>query len=152
MKVDVRTIEHGSPEYSQEVSLRSNVLAEPLGLQFSPEDLAQESNDFHLGAFLDGKLIGCLILVRKNAEVLKMRQVAVAFEAQRLGVGKQMVAYAEAFAVQQGFSEIIMDARESALPFYQNLGYRPYGELFEQVTIPHIKMKKTLKARDAVHG
>ena len=43
----------------------------------------------------------------------------------------------------QGGSEIALHARESAVPFYLALGYGLVGEPFEEVGIPHRKMRLT---------
>jgi predicted GNAT family N-acyltransferase len=37
-----------------------------------------------------------------------------------------------------------MHARQSAVGFYQKLGYQIRGEEFEEVTIPHYEMQKQL--------
>jgi predicted GNAT family N-acyltransferase len=73
-----------------------------------------------------------------------MRQVAVDFEYQNLGVGKKMVQFAEAFALQKGFESMVLHARETAVPFYLSAGYTILGEPFTEVGIPHKKMIKTL--------
>jgi predicted GNAT family N-acyltransferase len=43
------------------------------------------------------------------------------------------------------YTTIILNARETAVKFYISLGYEIYGEPFVEVTLPHRKMKKTLK-------
>jgi hypothetical protein len=42
MNFSFRTIQHGSPEYKQTVTLRDKVLRQPLGLQFNLEQLQAE--------------------------------------------------------------------------------------------------------------
>jgi predicted GNAT family N-acyltransferase len=37
-----------------------------------------------------------------------------------------------------------MHARKSAVGFYEKLGYEIEGDEFEEVTIPHYEMQKTL--------
>ena len=143
MKIELRKIKFGSGEYKLEVELRSKILREPLGLRFSKEELSKESADVHLGAFVDGHLVGCLLLspLREN---IKMRQVAVDSKMQKTGIGKTLVLFSESVAQEMGFCEIVLHAREAVVPFYQRLGYEVDGKPFEEVTIPHRKMKKTL--------
>jgi predicted GNAT family N-acyltransferase len=76
---------------------------------------------------------------------LKMRQVAVAERAQRRGVGRVMVERSEEFARDHGFDEIVLNARETAVPFYLALGYDRIGDRFEEVGIPHWKMRKVVR-------
>ena len=74
-----------------------------------------------------------------------MRQVAVASTWQGKGIGSMLVAESEKTASRLGFSLITLHARESAVPFYERLGYGRVGERFEEVTIPHFKMEKMLR-------
>ena len=118
----------------------------PLGLDFTPEQLAAEYADIHLAAFADvGRLIGYLCLTPLNKEEVKMRQVAVAPEWQGKGVGKKLVAASEEMAKHLNFKKMTLHARETAVPFYLRLGYQTVGEQFEEVTIPHFKMEKKLE-------
>lgn len=134
-----------TPEYDAAVALRDEVLRRPLGLQFSPEQLAEEYRHFHLAAFsADGLLIGYLNLTPLDAGLVQMRQVAVRPELQRAGIGQALVAASEELARREGFNEIMLHARDTAVPFYEKLGYRPEGEPFEEVSIPHREMRKII--------
>ncbi|MBP6793964.1 MAG: GNAT family N-acetyltransferase [Saprospiraceae bacterium] len=136
-------IEFGTPEYDEAVKLRYNVLREPLGLDFSAEDLAQEFNHFHLGAYHDqGHLIGYLLLSPKGEKVIQMRQVAVEPQHQHKGIGRGLVIFSEEFIKRHGFSEMVLHARDSAVPFYEKLNYKKAGVPFEEVGIKHYKMVK----------
>jgi predicted GNAT family N-acyltransferase len=53
-----------------------------------------------------------------------------------------MVERSEAIAREHGFTDMILHARESAVPFYERLGYERVGERFEEVSIPHWRMRK----------
>lgn len=145
MKIDVKEIKHGTSEYEQEIALREKILRKPLGLSFSKEELAREIKDIHLGAYRGEHLLGCLVLTVINEFKIKMRQVAVDESQQGLGIGQLLVQTSEARAQILGFSEIELNARATAVPFYLHLGYEAFGEPFIEVTVPHQKMKKQLK-------
>lgn len=139
-------IEFATPEYDEAVRLRYEVLRRPLGLDFTPEQLAAEYGDVHLAGFDGmGRLVGYLCLTPLNNGEVKMRQVAVAPEWQGKGVGKKLVATSEELAKHLNFKKMTMHAREAAVPFYLRLGYQTVGEQFEEVTIPHFKMEKKLE-------
>lgn len=144
MSFALKWVPHGSPEYMQAVALRLHVLREPLGLNFSPEELAREADHFHLTAYLAESLVGCLVLVPLEAGEIKMRQVAVAPDWQGGRVGSEMVKEAERFARERGFKLMTLHARQNVVPFYSRLGYTTEGDVFEEVTIPHQKMLKRL--------
>jgi predicted GNAT family N-acyltransferase len=137
-------IEHGSPEYAAAVALRNEVLRKPLGLSLSDAQLQAESDDHHLAGLLDGRLVACLVLTPVSVSVIRMRQVAVAPDCRGRGIGKALVLFAERYAADHGFSEMTAHARESALPFYEKLGYTRVGETFAEVGIPHVGIRKSL--------
>ena len=131
-----------SDEYDDALELRYKVLREPLGLQFSIEDLEKDHTDWLYGAFLDGKIIATLNL--RMGDHVKMRQVAVDPEWQGKGIGSQLVRYTEDDLRSQGVEEISLNARVSAISFYRALGYHSIGAEFIEVGIPHLLMKKSL--------
>lgn len=134
-----------TPEYDETVALRYKILRKPLGLEFSAAQLSEEYSDFHLAAYTpDWLLRGCLILTPKADNVLKMRQVVVDDTVQKTGVGRQLVEASEAFGRARGFESIELNARITAVPFYQKLNYSIVGEQFEEVGIVHFKMTKSL--------
>lgn len=138
-------IEFGTPEYDEAVSIRYEILRKPLGLQFSVAQLEKEWVDFHFACYADdATMIGCLILAKLDDKVLKMRQVAVKEKLQGAGVGKALVEASEVFSASAGFEAIELNARMTAVPFYEKLGYEKIGNTFTEVGIEHQKMVKKL--------
>ncbi len=143
--IQVIKIEFGTPEYDEAVHLRYEVLRKPLGLVFTPEQLAAEYSDHHLAAFAaGGALVGYLNLTPVDEQAVKMRQVAVAPDLQGQGIGKALVEASEDLARRLGFNCMVLHARETAVSFYLRAGYTVIGDRFEEVTIPHFKMEKEL--------
>jgi GNAT superfamily N-acetyltransferase len=139
-----KEIEFGSKEHRDSIRLRSTVLREPLGLQFSNEELDAEYNQIHLGAFTESGLSGILLLKPLGGSEVKMRQVAVRPDQSRQGIGKMLVKFSEQVAQQKGFNLMTLHARETAVPFYLKMGYQTIGNVFAEVGIPHFKMEKVL--------
>ena len=75
---------------------------------------------------------------------IQMTQVAADENVQGRGVGRSMVKYSEDFATRFGFQEMVIHARENAVPFYEMLSYSKIGDYFTEVTIPHRGMVKAL--------
>jgi len=140
----ITLIRVGSAEYQEELALRNEILRVPIGLDMFSEDLSGEDSDFHIGAFLDGKLVGCLVLTLVSNEKIKMRQVAVKEAYQGLGIGKKLVAFCEVFASKKGYNQIVLAARKTAVGFYEKLGYRVVGDEFLEVGMAHFKMTKDI--------
>ncbi|MCB1095295.1 MAG: GNAT family N-acetyltransferase [Verrucomicrobiae bacterium] len=145
-RMELREIEHSGVDYKAAVQLRDRLLRVPLGLTFAITDLAAEKADIHLAGFdTQGNLIACLVLSKTQAATtLRMRQVAVDSDAQRRGLGSQLVAYAESLAAARGYKLMTLHARQEVKNFYIQLGYTETGEPFNEVGIPHIAMQKNL--------
>ena len=143
-QIELRTILHNSPEYQDEVALRASILRRPLGLSLDADQLTAEADSHHIGCYCGEKLVGCLVLKPINDAQIQMRQVAVDEDMQGKGIGRMMMKHSEEFATKLGFQEMLLHARESAVPFYEGLGYTKIGDQFTEVTIPHWTMTKTL--------
>jgi predicted GNAT family N-acyltransferase len=137
-------VAHGSTEYWATVDLRDAVLRKPLGLQFSAEELDAENRSHHVACYRGNKLVGCLVLCPQGDDDVRMRQVAVVLELQGQGIGTALVEFAEALARKTGYRRMILHARDTAVAFYENLGYARVGDQFEEVSIPHWTMEKWL--------
>jgi predicted GNAT family N-acyltransferase len=136
-------IDFATPEYDETVRLRYKILREPLGLDYSAEELAKEYSDIHLAVYNDAWILrGCLVLTPKANKVMKMRQVAVDDTAQRAGVGRAMVEKSEQIAKERGCELMELNARDTAVPFYEKLNYQMEGEVFLEVGIRHFRMVK----------
>lgn len=127
------------------MALRREVLRKPLGLNYTPEELAAENADTLLAAFVDGHVVACLLLTPVDSHTAKMRQVAVAPERQGQGLGRRLVEFSEEWLRGRGFRHITLSARDTAIPFYLALGYACEGELFTRIGIPHRQMAKRLE-------
>lgn len=137
-------VEHGSKRYDQCIALRLEVLRKPLGLEFSDEQLVAEQADIHLALVDSEQVIATLVLTPLHKATVKMRQVAVVDSMQGRGLGRKLVAFSEQVALARGLTEMTLNARMTAVPFYLALGYESVGDEFIEVSIPHLRMRKTL--------
>ncbi|MCB5190838.1 GNAT family N-acetyltransferase [Methylobacillus arboreus] len=137
-------IRHASDLYDKSLRLREQVLRMPLGLTLSAADLADEAQQWHFGLVEQGDLLAFLVVKPAQKPLAKLRQMAVAPAMQGRGLGRVLVNATEQFLRQRGFDEVMLDARETAIGFYQALGYCVDGDVFQQVGIPHRCMRKSL--------
>ena len=140
----LKIIDHGSKEYQQMVKLRDDILRRPLGITFDPNELEEEKNNLMIGAFEDGNILGCAMLVEENPEIVKLRQMAVLNALQGKGIGRALMQFAENLARDHGYRIITMHARKNAVGFYEKMGYKVKGPEFTEVSIPHYEMEKQL--------
>jgi len=140
----LKIIDHGTKEYQQMVKLREDILRKPLGLIFSLEELEKEKNNLLIGAFEDGNILGCCMLVQEQPGTVKLRQMAVLNALQGKGIGRALMQFAENLARDHGYRVLTMHARKNAIGFYEKMGYKVRGEEFLEVSIPHFEMEKAL--------
>ncbi|RYG35030.1 GNAT family N-acetyltransferase [bacterium] len=112
------------------------LLAQFLGLDFGAEELSEESDQRHFALYDEDRLVAVCAVVPKETE-WKVRQVAVEPAAQGKGYGAALMR-----ALEPSAESLVLHARDTAVPFYLRLGYEIEGEPFEEVGIPHRRMRK----------
>lgn len=140
----LKQIDHGSTDYDQMIQLRHQILREPLGLNFSKEELEREKNNIHIASFDDDEMLGCCMLTPVDSTTLQLRQMAVPDKLQGKGIGASIMSFAENLARDKGYKRMIMHARDTAIGFYEKFGYKVKGDMFYEVNLPHHIMEKTL--------
>ncbi len=133
-----------TPDYAKALQLRTDVLRTPLGLKFTVEELAKDVADTHLGLFINDEIIACLTLTACENNRMKMRQVAVNPVFQGKGFGKKLAEASERYAIENGREVMFCNARKTAVPFYESMGYKIVSKEFTEVGIPHFVMEKQL--------
>ena len=144
--IEIREVFYASWDHEEELILRNAVLRKPLGLNLYEQDLTLEKDYFRIAAFLkkDNSIAGSLLLVPIDDRIIQMKQMAVKESLQTMGIGREIISFAETFIEDRGYNEIILNARKNALDFYLKMGYQVRGEEFVEVGIPHFKMVKKI--------
>jgi ribosomal protein S18 acetylase RimI-like enzyme len=143
--VTFQEIVHGTREYGLECRLREEVLRKPLGLRLRDEDVADDQNQLHFGLFEpEIGLLACVVAVKLSPTKARIRQMAVSPAHQREGLGRRLMRELEKDLRARGFSEFVMNARTSAVGFYEKLGYAVVGDEFVDLTVAHVEMTKAV--------
>ena len=132
-------------EWKAYYALRFNVLREPWNQPLGSEVLADEDQAIHAIAAEGEEVLGVARMHESSPNQGQVRCVAIATAAQGKGIGKAIMAYLEDQAKTKGWTEIVLEARENAVPFYRAIGYSIVAEsylLFGE--IQHYRMKKAL--------
>jgi predicted GNAT family N-acyltransferase len=119
-------------------------LRRPLGLTVTEEELADDAMRQHFCAISYGLVVGTVSLRPLDEATLLLKQMAVAEDRRREGIGTRLLAHAEGWAHGAGFLLMVLNARMGAEGFYARFGYQAHGEPFDENTIPHIGMTKSL--------
>jgi len=134
----ILSIDIQHPLYQKERELRNEVLLRPIGIP----DYGWEMNDeksWHFVAIENSTLIGCVLLapLDNKGDRAQLLQMAVHHSMQGKGIGKILVASLLDFARSQNIKEIEIHSRAEVTSFYQQLGFQPFGDPFEEVGIQH---------------
>lgn len=138
---------YGSDLYRRALDLREAILRKPLGFVVTAEELADDRLRQHFVASSHGAVVGSVSLRPLDGETIQLRQMAVVEERRREKIGAQLLAHAEDWARGHGYRLIVLNARLGAGGFYERYGYLAEGEPFDENTVPHLRMTKSLAGR-----
>ena len=144
MKIDVRE-PASDRDFELYYDLRWRVLRERwTQVRESGRD-EHEHDAYHLTAWDGTKLVGTGRLHFNSDEEAQVRCMAVEESHARQGIGSKILKALEDRARARGAKRVVLNARESALPFYRKHRYElvdQSGTLFDSIV--HWRMKKNL--------
>jgi GNAT superfamily N-acetyltransferase len=135
--------------------LRHSVLRPNQKLEDCMYDTDHETGAFHVGAFFQGKLISIASFCLENnpdfsiESQYRLRAMATLEEFRKLGAGKAVVHFAEHLIKEKGAAFLWCKGRTTVQEYYQRLGFKPHGEVFDYPPIgPHIVMYRTISSQN----
>ncbi len=147
LNITFKSFTHDSPLYKESLVLRNRILIEAVGRHEDCRDFDFPEKDIYISAFDGDLLIGTAIITSLDDKSVQMRQMAVHDAYQGQGVGKAIANEFERVVLQNGYSKVILHARESAVPFYKALGYELVGDKFYEIEIAHVEMTKNVRRK-----
>ena len=78
----------------------------------------------------------------------KIGRVAVLDGCRGQGVGQAIMHCLVNHATESGLRAVYLHAQAAAADFYRRLGFRAEGPVFEEVGIPHVRMRLEIEQRD----
>ena len=132
-------------EWIEYYDLRYRVLREPWNQPIGSERNEGDASEQHFALYSDLNLIAVGRLDQCEEKKRQIRFMAVEKNEQGLGYGKFLMLEMEKYCSNHKVNEIILHARESAIPFYEKLSYQlhePSYKLFGE--IQHYLMSKKL--------
>ncbi len=106
----------------------------------------------HFGIFEDDNIVGVISIYKNNHSYFddmnsyQIRGMAVLESFQKQGLGEKLIKHCENYITSQGSTLIWFNARESAVGFYEKLGYKINADAFEiQDVGTHYVMFKKLR-------
>jgi len=151
--VEIRSPESES-EFVAYYELRWRVLRKPWGQPSGSERDELDAAATHVAGYDEAKRLVCVgRLHAVETGVGQVRYMAVEEPMRGRGLGQAVLDELERLAKRQGMTAIRLDARESAVGFYQRNGYATEGEghtLFGDVH--HSKMRKQFAVSNPEEG
>jgi len=133
-------------EFEQYYQLRWQVLRQPWGQALGSERDSLEQESFHRMIIDENNNVHAVGRLEKTSQFSgQIRFMAVSPDAQGQGLGRRIIEALEQQAKRLGITELTLNARENALPFYHKLDYTSKGFshlLFDE--IKHFTMSKEL--------
>jgi ribosomal protein S18 acetylase RimI-like enzyme len=132
-------------EWDSYYDLRYIILRAPWNQARGSERNEGDETAKHLAFFDNESIIGVGRLDLMPNNIGQIRFMAVSNHLQGKGVGKNLMLHMESMAKEENCNEIILHAREIALPFYEKLDYTVVEKshlLFNE--IQHYLMRKKI--------
>ncbi len=100
---------------------------------------AEDTHALHIIAEESGVAIGCarVIFSERDAHIGRL---AVKKAYRGTGVGSKICRFITDYCLGQGYTHIWLNSQLHAVGFYEKLGFREQGEIFEEAGIEHIRM------------
>jgi predicted GNAT family N-acyltransferase len=127
------------------LGLRRQVFIDEQGVPEEEEVDGLDPLCAHFLAEHGGRPVGTARLWETPDGRAKAQRVAVLRDWRGQGVGAALMAALEAEARARGHAAVVLGAQLEAVPFYERLGYAPYGEVFLDAGIAHRMMRRGLR-------
>ena len=132
-------------EFKQYYNLRWRLLRKAWK---QPEGSEQDKDDdacYHVMVVVNDKIVGIARLEFPDNTTSQLRYMAVDDAFQGKGVGRKIIEHMEQHSKDNNAHEIILNARENAVGFYENCGYKVTEKTYLLFnSIQHYKMVKFL--------
>jgi predicted GNAT family N-acyltransferase len=131
-------------DWPEVAALRTRVFVDEQGV---PPEIEQDDADAAAVHAVSrdeaGRVVATGRLVERDGRAVIGRMAADP-AARGRGHGSAVLAELERQARLRGFAEVELHAQLTARGFYERAGYRPVGEVYEEVGIGHLTMRRRL--------
>ena len=108
-----------------------------------PEELELDADDLqaiHVLAKIDGLSVGTARLVAISKDQAQIGRMAVLDQYRGQGIGRQILEKLIQFAQEKGFTGLFLHSQVNAIPFYEKMGFKADGDIYDEAGIPHRNM------------
>ena len=131
-------------EFDKYFDLRWRILRKNFGQPKGSEKDDTEGSALHLILKEMNQVIACCRIHFNSPIQAQLRYMAVEEKNQHSGAGSRLLKGAEEIAKAKGATEMILEARDTALQFYLKNGYETEKKSHKNFGVQHYTMKKYL--------
>jgi predicted GNAT family N-acyltransferase len=136
-------------ELSRCLAVRRLVFTEEQGIPEAIDADGEDPHNTHWLALSGRRAVGTARMHLVDDRTAKAQRVAVLAESRRSGAGRALMRALEQHAQWLGAHEVVLDAQLSSRQFYDDLGYVAVGEEFIEAGLPHVRMRRSVRATGA---
>jgi len=124
-------------------SVRSDVFIDGQGI---PHDVERDGLDDDCIHFLGriGRTPIAAARLLPHGDTAKIQRVAVRAHYQKTGAGRKIMEAMIEYARADGFTQVVLGSQVAVVGFYGKLGFVPFGDQYEDASIPHQNMRLAL--------
>jgi predicted GNAT family N-acyltransferase len=134
-----------SKAITEALPIRTLVFVQEQGV---PEELELDEFDsdaHHALAYIGPLCVGTARLIGLGGKKGQIGRMAVLGGYRRNGIGSALLKALLELGGSQGIQEFELHAQVTAISFYKNLGFSPFGVVYDEAGIPHRNMILILK-------
>ena len=125
-------------------AIRVRVFVDEQGVPVEEELDADDERATHALASIGGQAVGTGRVVYTDAGEARIGRMAVESAWRRRGIGGRILGRLEEAAREHGSPEAVLHAQTYVQSFYSTHGYSEEGDVFLEVEIEHVQMRKRL--------
>lgn len=145
LKIEAKwTTDLESKVYTDALHIRHAVFIIEQGVSLEEEIDDLENQTEHLVVYENGQPVAAARMLAIDPQTYKAQRVSVLKDARGQGYGAELMQQMELRAKELGGQKITLGAQNTAIPFYEKLGYEVEGDEFLDAGIPHHTMSKSL--------
>ena len=142
-RVVVKLVDSDS-EFRAALAVRHRVFVQEQSIPVEEERDDADDIALHAIALGDGKALGTGRAVLQDDGSARIGRMAVESAARKRGIGGRILSLLEDEARSRGARWSVLHAQEYVKLFYVKRGYEEHGDVFLEVDIPHVEMRKRL--------
>lgn len=139
-------LEPGPEVLSAAAALRHRVFVLEQGVDPLIERDGRDAEALHVAVHGPADQVVATGRLMIQGEIAKVQRVAVSPELRRGGAGRLVMDGLESLAATRGITTVRLSSQQSAVPFYERLGYVCEGEPYLEAGIVHRLMSKSMES------